>query len=377
MSKNGQYKLWDFADHRLQSLVFKLTEQCNLGCDYCYRGGIKRSPAKMTLLTIRNSTKSFADWINLHFTRERPMYLIWHGGEPLICGIEYFEEIFRIENEYRKNGYTIRNAIQTNGTLINQKWVDLFKKYDVLVGISIDGPQSVNDIHRHYTNTYSSFAATMKGLKFLAKNEYKYSCISVVSNETVDMLSESLDFFVNEGFNTVDFIPSFLHNNPSTLNGDCYADSMIKLYDYWKSKYPDQIYIRFLGDIEGKILDNTEIIGCELAGCCGENFSVNVEGEVYPCECISTFKELSIGNINCESFNDMLANGHFSDWKRMVNEIDNFCIYSCECFDVCKGGCFNRRYCGNGKVLGKDIFCSPRYKIINHISKVCRRKNDE
>lgn len=366
-TRQSEYKLWDFSDHRLQSLIFKVTEQCNLACDYCYRIGVKRAPCRMNLNTIRNAVAGFAGWIDANKCPERPICLVWHGGEPLICGIDYYRNIFKMEEEFKERGYLIQNAFQTNGTLISQEWIDLFKRHDVAVGISIDGPKYLHDVHRKRMNRTSSFEETMKGVRLLAQNRYPYSAISVVSNETVGRINESLDFFVDEGFEIVDFIPSFLHGDPCTLNTESYERSMIHLYDHWKEKYASDIYIRFLGDIEGKILDNVATIGCELAGYCGENFSIDVSGNVYPCECVSTFGELCIGNINREDFKAMIANRHFSKWKALVNVIDDHCLDSCKLFEICRGGCFNRRYCGNGEAGGRDPFCVPRYRIIKHI----------
>ncbi|HBS47504.1 MAG TPA: anaerobic sulfatase maturase, partial [Paenibacillus sp.] len=42
----------------------------------------------------------------------------------------------------------ISNALQTNGTLIHEKWAKFFKRYNFLVGVSLDGPESIHDAHR-------------------------------------------------------------------------------------------------------------------------------------------------------------------------------------------------------------------------------------
>lgn len=359
------FKLWDFEDHRIQSLIFKVTEQCNLACNYCYRIGIERLPKRMEMTTICNAIASYAKWLDDHHMKHRPMYLVWHGGEPMICGIEYYRSVLDIQKEFKD--FNIYNAFQTNGTLITQKWVDFFKENNIQIGISLDGAARSHNMHRVRITGTSSFDATMRGVRLLRQNSCDYSAICVLSNDTAQYAIENLDFFAAEGFSIVDFIPSFLHNDPSTLDSKTYSQTMIHLYDHWKSHYADQLYVRFLGDIDGRVRNNITAIGCELAGCCGENLSINVFGDVYPCECISTFRELCIGNINNHRFEEMFRGDCFDAWKILVNQVDDDCVSGCPMSDICRGGCFNRRYQGGGKTCGRDLYCIPRYDIMNHI----------
>jgi len=366
------FKLWDFSDHRIQSIVFKLTEACNLACRYCYRQDVERTLAKMPLEVIEKSISSFIEWNKEKFNGTRTLYLIWHGGEPLVLGKEYFHGIYKIVDKYKKMGQKINTSFQTNATLIDQEWVDFFKEHEIIIGISIDGTKEVHDVHRMDRRGNSAFEKILNGIHLLRKNNYPYSGIGVLSNETVDQILDSFSFLVQEGFSIVDFIPCFLYDDPATLDGKKYASSVIKLYDYWKEHYEDKIRVRFLADIEDKILGKAKSIGCELAGYCGENFSIGTNGAVFPCECISIFPEFCIGNINTNSFSEMLDGEAFEKWKHIVNCVDDRCINECPHFSICRAGCFNRRYMPNGSVV-MDRFCESRKAIIEHIkSKVSK-----
>ncbi len=299
------FPLWDFSDHRIQSLVMKVTEACNLGCTYCYRKGMVRSSEQMSLLTVSRAIESYARWIDRSGDHTRPIALIWHGGEPLLCGTEYYEAIFEIEAEFKARGYRFINAFQTNGTLIDDAWAEFFLKHDVLVGISLDGPRRVHDIHRKYPTGASSFERTLRAARCLAGHGLPCSAISVITNETSPHLCESLDFFVDEGFKTVDFIPCFFQGDASSLDSDNYLRAMIELYDHWKSRHHDAICVRFLDDVEQKIMRKEAATGCELAGCCGENLSINMHGDVYPCEYTSVFLKWKLGNVREKDLADM------------------------------------------------------------------------
>jgi uncharacterized protein len=62
------------------------------------------------------------------------------GGEPLLMDEANLEGLFAWGlKQYQSNG------IQTNGVLLNENHLRIFKKYNVQVGVSIDGPDSLND----------------------------------------------------------------------------------------------------------------------------------------------------------------------------------------------------------------------------------------
>jgi len=62
----------------------------------------------------------------------------WHGGEPLLAGIPFFEKIIEFQNKHCKKGQLILNTVQTNGTLINEKWTDFFRAHNFRIGISVE-----------------------------------------------------------------------------------------------------------------------------------------------------------------------------------------------------------------------------------------------
>jgi uncharacterized protein len=81
----------------------------------------------------------------------------------------------------RISGIAITNKLQTNGTLINTKWVNFFKLHDFRVGVSIDGPRSINDDNRVFANGDSAYNDTLRGLSLLAAGGLSKSILSVLT----------------------------------------------------------------------------------------------------------------------------------------------------------------------------------------------------
>jgi uncharacterized protein len=105
---------------------------CNLACHYCYQQPIREA---------KNPARSY-DMLAMKAALEEeggPFSLF--GGEPLLVEKADLEEIWRWGFER----YGV-NSVQTNGVLIDDDHIRMFKDYRVHVGISIDGPGELNDV---------------------------------------------------------------------------------------------------------------------------------------------------------------------------------------------------------------------------------------
>ena len=58
--------------------------------------------------------------------RNRFALIVWHGGEPLLSGLDTFKYIVDIQNRLNVNNLMIMNTVQTNGLLLNEDWIKFF-----------------------------------------------------------------------------------------------------------------------------------------------------------------------------------------------------------------------------------------------------------
>ncbi len=105
---------------------------CNIRCKYCYQNPQRDAGG---------STRHYDLALIKSMIAKRNRAFTLFGGEPLLLPIEDLEELWSWGFEKFK-----KNSLQTNGTLITDRHIDLFKKYNVGVGISIDGPDELNDV---------------------------------------------------------------------------------------------------------------------------------------------------------------------------------------------------------------------------------------
>ena len=99
---------------------------CNLACGYCYY--LDKKSLYPAAGSFRMNEQVLENYILQHIEAscESTIMFSWHGGEPMLAGIDFFREAVRLQKKYRPPGAVILNGIQTNGTLIDDEWCRLF-----------------------------------------------------------------------------------------------------------------------------------------------------------------------------------------------------------------------------------------------------------
>ena len=132
-------------------VVLKVAERCNLGCPYCYyfyqeNDLHKGSPAFMSEATARAVAVFLRRGVQEH--RIEHLFIGLHGGEPTLLPKARFDQICTILRDALADVTTVHFAMQTNGTLLDDEWIELLAKHHVMVGVSIDGPPHIHDAAR-------------------------------------------------------------------------------------------------------------------------------------------------------------------------------------------------------------------------------------
>jgi uncharacterized protein len=151
------------------NIVFKISERCNLKCDYCYfffsgDQTWKQHPALVPRKVVEDLGTFAAQAAR---TYQLPtVTLIFHGGEPLLMSRQRFSEMCETLRS-RENGFQFNFGLQTNGVLVDDNWISIFERYKISVGVSLDGPAAINDLHRLDFKGKSSYASTIAGLRLM------------------------------------------------------------------------------------------------------------------------------------------------------------------------------------------------------------------
>ena len=142
---------------------------CNLDCKYCfYLEKEKLYPGENQW---RMSDAVLSEYIRqyIHSQPVAEINFAWQGGEPTLLGLEFFRKAVGLQQQFAK-GKIISNAIQTNGTLLDDEWCEFLAQSKFLVGLSVDGPRELHDRYRVDKRQQPTFDKVMRGLELLKKH---------------------------------------------------------------------------------------------------------------------------------------------------------------------------------------------------------------
>lgn len=360
--------------HQMVPTVKVVSSRCNLRCRYCYYHC--RDQTKEELMdneTLVNLTRKTVSYVT-----QKPIIFVWHGGEPLLAGREFYEDILRAQDQYG-GGKEIENHVQTNLTLMDDDLAEFFFRHGFKVGTSIDGPQPVHDANRIFPNGSGSFSQVMRGLTSLKNAGFTPSTISLITKASLGQEEEVFHFMKDLGLRS--FLPKPCYEiDPETgeptefsINPQEYADFMIKLFDLWIENNDPEFIVRNLGQIMIALVGGTPSL-CEHSGKCWLFPTVGHNGSVGTCDSFPMGKYL-YGNINHNSWEELFSSEGFSRFISDLDENKRRCG-NCEWFNLCNGGCLRYSYSAETEEWSLNIFCEAKKQIFAHMKKVITRMEE-
>ena len=198
------------------SPLIKITDTCNFNCKFCYYAQ-KQSNQDMSkkIMPLELTKKIIKETCEYNLKNgNNQIHLIFHGGEPMLAGIDYFNEIIEFENQFKKKYPEIifNNSIQTNGYCITDRWVKFYKDNDFGVSVSIDGENDLN-FHQLKGTNKNSNEIVLNNLKKLIDSDVYVTVMSVITNKHIGKELELYNFYKKHNIKDVAFC--FCYNKDS------------------------------------------------------------------------------------------------------------------------------------------------------------------
>jgi uncharacterized protein len=354
----------------IDTVVLQPTPFCNIACRYCYLPS-RSDTAKMSLNTVRAVfTAVFASgWSHPFLT------VIWHAGEPLVMPVAYYEEAFSLIASLTPHGVEVRHAIQTNGMLIDAAWCALFRRWEVGIGVSIDGPREMHDANRIDRRGRGTFDKTVAGIRCLIDEKIPFHVISVLSKRSLQAPDDMLAFYREHGITDVCF-------NVEESEGDhvseLFAEEGVEvcfrqfLSSFWR-KSRETAGIRFLREIDGMLTrilrpddasaENSQVqpFGMMNVDCHGNvsSFSPELLGLKN-----ADYGDFIVGNIHTDSLETMRRSDVMHAMLRDISAGVAACKAECAYFSVCGGGSPINKLTENGSfATTRTSFCDLVQKV--------------
>jgi serine-type anaerobic sulfatase-maturating enzyme len=333
----------------------QVTRNCNLACGYCFQehsGGIIDLATVETILSRVIAHNLAVD----PFTKVIQIY--WHGGEPLLAGLDFFRRVIGLEAQYPE--LTFENRIQTNGTLMDEAMARWLAENHFQVGFSLDGPADIHDRYRRLRGSQAgSFAAARRGIECYRACAMvdRVAVIAVVTRAGIGRAADLFAFFKElRAMVQLDIYDvRWLDLNPEAGKVPGLSDLaprpqevgrfLIELFDLWFWDQDGQVdfgelrqEVKMALQPELKLGDPFHKKRCDF-----RRLIFAPDGKVFSCDQWVNDDQTALGDIRQDSLEAMLTRKG-SLWEQIKQGIrrsgKQMACGSCEWGQQCGGGCF-------------------------------------
>ena len=358
---------------------------CNLRCRYCYYldkadiyGG--KEP-RMTYEMLETFIREYIA------ANDVPEVLFnWHGGEPLLMGLDFYRKAIQLQEKYA-SGKRIRNALQTNATLVTAEWAAFFRENGFLIGVSLDGPKDVHDCYRAGKGGGSTSERVVKGIAELYKAGVDYNIMATVNRKSEGRGLEIYQFLKGAGTRFIQFMPVLEHVKdgrivspdeegsqiaPWSVSAEGFGRVLCDIFDYWVRHDVGSVFINQF-DSTLAMWCGEQPGTCTFAQTCGGNSVIEHNGDLYPCDHF-VYEDYRIGNVLETDLRTLMASEkqiRFGIDKR--NGLPKKCV-TCRWYFACHGECpkhrFNRTDSGEH---GLNALCDGYSMFFSHVAPYMER----
>ncbi len=335
---------------------------CNKRCTYCRNRDFSQNVA--TVMSFKKLKKLF---MLLKVSPQNKVRVNWHGGEPLLAGKTFFNNIVDLEKECPDKLWL--NAVQTNATLVDSEWASFFHDNEFHIGVSVDGSEKTHNVNRIDASGRGTYKKVMRGVNILRNHNVHPSVICTVTKKTTKDAKEMFLGLVNTGFKNIAF--NAFYNTASEGDGDVYglADDewlvfLVEIFEAWIDLNDPTIRVREIDSALAWVKSKSANF-CMYRGTCHQWLVVDYDGEIYPCERLG--KEIHLGNLqSLKTFEDVVCGPLFLEWKESVSILPVKC-QGCDFCSLCHNGCVSHRQAIKGEEAPLYTYCKSRLGFDNYI----------
>ena len=355
-----------------QIFVKPVGAACNLGCTYCYY--LCKKDIYDGSGSLRMSDDILEKYIKQHIeaSSEETVFFSWHGGEPLLAGIDFYRKAVSIQQKYLPPGRYALNGIQTNGTLLNDEWCRFLKSENFIIGISIDGPPDLHNKHRITQAGDPTSERVLKGYELLNKYKITYEILCVVNSDNSLHPLEVYNYFRQLGAVYISFLPLVERDvskaagvSNSSVKPDEFGRFLSVIFDEWINHDIGKIKIQIFEEALRPAF-NQEHTLCIFKVDCGGVPVIEHNGDFYACDHYVD-KEHLAGNINDVPLSRLLGSDSQKAFgKAKSNTMPRYCL-ECDVLEMCNGECPKNRFITTPEgEPGLNYLCAGYKVFFNH-----------
>ena len=364
------------------TMIKPIGSACNLDCHYCYyrdkseiySGNMPRMSEELLETYIKQYIQG-ASQQNISFC--------WHGGEPLMAGLPFFEKAMELQKKYAGDK-VVENTLQTNGILVNDVWCSFFKENNFLIGLSLDGPEDIHDAFRRDCGGAPTFARVMKAVELMKKHGVDFNILSTVNARSEERGVEVYKFLTSinpylQFLPVVEYVKMRPGKRPLIVSPDeedavpapwsvsakGYGKFMCDVFDEWVKYDVGRNFVQLFDVTLGNWCGVPPSL-CAFAEVCGDGLVVEHNGDVYSCDHF-VYPEYRLGNIATDELAAMYRSREQQDFGRDKRDALPMECKRCNYYFLCRGECPKHRfeYAKNGEPY-MNVLCEGYKMFFRH-----------
>lgn len=355
-----------------QIFIKPVGASCNLACSYCYYLDKKELYSGKGSLVMNDEVLETLIKQQIEASQEETVFFSWHGGEPLLAGIDFYKRAVGFQKKHLRDGHFALNGIQTNGTLLSEEWCIFFRDENFIIGISIDGPEELHNRHRINISGKPTFGEVMRGYKLLREYGIISEILCVVSSGNSSHPLEVYDFFRELEAPFLTFLP-LVERDGSSISGvtedsvkpEEFGSFLSAIFDRWIENDIGKVKVQIFEEALRKAFDQDHTL-CIFKIDCGGVPIVEHNGDFYSCDHFVDASHLT-GNILSKPVGKLLGDPRqieFGQAKSLT--LPGYCM-ECDVLEMCNGECPKNRFTftPDGKP-GLNYLCAGYKQFFTH-----------
>lgn len=334
--------------------------RCNLDCSYCYY------TYKTTELYPDADNPQMSPEVLESYTRQyiqaQPVQATfgWQGGEPTLAGLDFFKQALALQKQYRvSEQQVIENALQTNGTLIDEAWCDFLAEEKFLVGLSIDGPPQWHDSFRRDHAGRPSFHKAWRALELMDAKGVEYNLLVTLNSVNAPHAGDIYRYFVNRGVRYLQFIPILERNaDGSPTDYSCtpeqFGDFLLDVFEQWATRDVGKVSERFIDSVLHSLIFGRASMCCQSQQCANAHV-LEWNGDLYACDHF-VYPQWKLGNIMDTPLTELATGDKLAEFDTLKTDLPEVCK-TCEYLGICFGGCPKHHMPLYGDTQRRNYFC--------------------
>lgn len=294
-----------------------------------------------------------------------------HGGEPLLMSPKKMDELTSTIRKQINPDVDLHFGLQTNGVLLSKEFIEVFKKHNIFISVSVDGLKESNDKYRLDLRGRSTWDRVLEGINLLVSEAPNHfvGLLSVIDIEADPI--ETFDFLA--GFDVdIDFLlPLHTFDKPPYYPNDnkiAYGQWYFEIYKEWVNGRNSHVDVRFIKNIIVQLMGGSAIYEVMTSSPIGL-LTISTDGGIEGVDCLKvTGQETQITglNINQNSFSDALSLELVKLRQSGIKDLHEKCR-SCKYLYGCAGGYFPNRFSEKDGFNNPSVYCDDLYWLLSSI----------